>query len=127
MLADVIARGMGSNAAIKSKQYTDTSIVGLANGFTYKGHKANIDALPNNAASGDLYTVEGKGPYAWNGSNWISVALKGVDGKDGATGPRGPKGDPGPSTNSGVDIDDGYKIEYYKKQEKPITNLNNTE
>ena len=41
-------------------------------GYTYKGGVASADDLPDDAETGDLYTV-GSTQYVWNGSAWVAV------------------------------------------------------
>ena len=41
-------------------------------GYTYKGSAASVAALPDDAETGDLYTV-GDDQYVWNGTAWVTV------------------------------------------------------
>ena len=41
-------------------------------GYTYKGGVASTSDLPDDAETGDLYTV-GDDQYVWNGSDWVTV------------------------------------------------------
>lgn len=46
----------------------------LVNTYKYKGSVANVEALPKNATSGDVYNVESDGMnYAWNGTEWDNL------------------------------------------------------
>ena len=40
--------------------------------YTYKGSVASVDDLPNDAETGDLYTV-GTAQYVFDGSQWIEI------------------------------------------------------
>ena len=41
-------------------------------GYDYKGGVASVDDLPDDATTGDLYTV-GSIQYVWNGTEWITI------------------------------------------------------
>ena len=41
-------------------------------GYSYKGGVASADDLPDDAETGDLYTV-GAAEYLWNGSEWVVI------------------------------------------------------
>ena len=41
-------------------------------GYTYRGSVASVDDLPDDAESGDLYTVDGL-QYVWDGTNWVNL------------------------------------------------------
>lgn len=41
-------------------------------GYTYKGSAASVAALPDDAETGDLYTVGGD-QYVWNGTAWVTI------------------------------------------------------
>lgn len=41
-------------------------------GYSYKGGVASTSDLPDDAETGDLYTVGGD-QYVWNGSDWVNV------------------------------------------------------
>lgn len=40
--------------------------------YTYKGSAASVSALPEDADTGDLYTV-GADQYVWDGTAWILI------------------------------------------------------
>ena len=40
--------------------------------YTYKGGVASVEDLPDDAATGDLYTV-GTVQYVWDGTEWTEV------------------------------------------------------
>lgn len=40
--------------------------------FSYKGSVASVSDLPDNAETGDLYTVGGV-QYVWDGTAWVEV------------------------------------------------------
>lgn len=42
-------------------------------GYDYKGGVASVDDLPDDATTGDLYTV-GNTQYVWNGTEWITIS-----------------------------------------------------
>ena len=49
------------------------SINSILPGYSYKGGVATADDLPDDAETGDLYTV-GSVQYVWNGTDWIEVS-----------------------------------------------------
>lgn len=50
----------------------ESMVTSLAEGFTYKGSKSSVSALPDDADAGDLYTVDGK-KYVWDGTAWVEL------------------------------------------------------
>ena len=50
----------------------ESMVTSLAEGFTYKGSKSSVSALPEDADAGDLYTVDGK-KYVWDGTAWVEL------------------------------------------------------
>ena len=43
-------------------------------GYSYKGGVSSVDDLPDDATTGDLYTV-GRIQYVWNGTEWTDVGM----------------------------------------------------
>lgn len=51
-----------------------TLVESLQQGLDYKGSVATVDDLPNDAASGDSYTVsETGGQYVYDGTEWVRL------------------------------------------------------
>lgn len=50
----------------------ESMVTSLAEGFDYKGSVSSVDNLPDDAAAGDLYTVDGK-KYVWDGTSWVEL------------------------------------------------------
>lgn len=104
---DIVTYALAKNGA---KAYTDEAIAGLGAGFEYKGTVASIEDLPSDASKGDEYTVSGKGPYVYDGSNWQPVGIKGEKGEKGDIGPQGEPGRNGGEINAYNEI---HKVKDY--------------
>ena len=56
------------NGKVKS---LSTRVDNVTLAYTYKGSVASVDDLPDDAETGDLYTV-GSVQYVWDGTEWIT-------------------------------------------------------
>lgn len=56
--------------AILNKRIRNTTLA-----YDYKGSVESVEALPEDASLGDLYTVEGE-QYVWDGEEWIIAGGK---------------------------------------------------
>ena len=98
-------------------------IAGIAPGYSYKGSVATAADLPEEAETGDLYTVTGEGnlQYVWDGEDWIAIksqseaGLVGYDGtKSYGSGTVGKEiGDLKSALKSGAEEDAEYHLGFY--------------
>ena len=63
----------GTYALLKKKiSEVNSKVSSLAEGFSYKGSVASVEALPQSATAGDMYTVSGA-KYVYDGSSWVVI------------------------------------------------------